>query len=1084
MSLATVGAARIVFGADTTEFDSAAKGVEGVLGRLIERFHEVQERLRTVGAAATIGITLPFAAMVRSVDRGAGAFEASMKNVEAALDNVTGSQLKQLSDQARTLGPKVGKSATEAAATIEQLALAGLSASDVLGGGLKSALDLATAGMVEGANAAGLVTDVMGQFGKTSADLSTVVTNVVGSLDKSKFRFDDFRLALGQAGSVAAASGVTFREFSAAIAVTSDQFASGSDAGTSFRTYLQSLTGNSDEAKGAMKALGLEFFDAQGKMKPLAEQAQMLRDAFGSLTEESRAEALKKIFGADGARTAIGLMNKAREGFERYQRAIDSGDVNAKIAKRLEGDVAAGRRISNAWESLKISIGDTGLLTAITMIKTRFAELLEGFAAAPPLILTIAGAFAGVAAAIGPLILVLGTVASFILPLVAARFGIVGLAISALINPVGTLAIVVARLVSNWAGGLILAKIGSMLAGVLSPVGLLVIAITGLTYVWQLHQATIAKSIAEQERLRTTMNGAKPALDKAATAIAALTGKTGDAAKAARAHADAMLKEARAAVIAAEQIARKNLVVAKGAEAAAKRYADNASSFRFGASGAATGGVVQVGVDAMRQTAARAKAEAQAAADGVKEARTQLGELDKAINAPSKKLRSINFDDPAKTKAAAKERAGASAADLAARREELRLQAELEAARERGDFQTAKRLADQIELTAQVRAYRDTELSAADAQREAARDIAMLRDARAKAAEREQAADTDAIEIEWASVTANHALEQSLRDQEELHRRIEVYAERWGDRKKAELLAEEDMNRLLEARAIAQARLIETEARNRAVELAKLRGDSEATIRTLERAAQIQDRARQIERDRNLDYGQGVAQATAEALEEDKARLTGTFRDTIKQGFRAALDGDLGGFVKNWWKDRVAKGLEEALNSLSDLIAKLFSGAMDGAASGGANGGGIFGAIGGALGGLFGGKSGGSDWAGSGGIGLVEGDDVLSRLINKPGPFDKIPGFKNGASFKVGGMSGIDRNVMQMRLSKGEMVNITPANDAGPSGSKTIVIDARGSVMTADLLVEMERLANDTGGRLITDYDRQKGRAASRAIPG
>jgi hypothetical protein len=127
MNMAVVGAARVVFGADTSEFDAGAKGVEGVLGRLVDKFHDVEQRIKNIGAGVTLGVTVPFAAMVRAVDKGAGSFQAQMKKVEAALGNVTGEELEALSNQARTLGPAVGKGATEAAEAIEALGLAGVS---------------------------------------------------------------------------------------------------------------------------------------------------------------------------------------------------------------------------------------------------------------------------------------------------------------------------------------------------------------------------------------------------------------------------------------------------------------------------------------------------------------------------------------------------------------------------------------------------------------------------------------------------------------------------------------------------------------------------------------------------------------------------------------------------------------------------------------------------------------------------------------------------------------------------------------------------------------------------------------------
>ena len=39
--------------------------------------------------------------------------------------------------------------------------------------------------------------------------------------------------------------------------------------------------------------------------------------------------------------------------------------------------------------------------------------------------------------------------------------------------------------------------------------------------------------------------------------------------------------------------------------------------------------------------------------------------------------------------------------------------------------------------------------------------------------------------------------------------------------------------------------------------------------------------------------------------------------------------------MKNWWRDRVAKGLEEAVNSLADLVSRLFANAGKGGGGGG-----------------------------------------------------------------------------------------------------------------------------------------------------
>ena len=502
MNMAVVGAARVVFGADTSEFDAGAKGVEGVLGRLVEKFHDVEQRIKNIGAGVTLGVTVPFAAMVRAVDKGAGSFQAQMKKVEAALGNVTGEELEALSNQARTLGPAVGKGATEAAEAIEALGLAGVSTADIMGGALKAALDLSAAGMVDAASSSSLVTDIMSQFKVTAAQLPGVVQNVVGALDSSKFGFDDFRLAVGQGGAIAASAGVGFLDFATAISATSTQFTSGADAGTSFKTYIQSLTGNSKQAKAAMEKLGISFFDVRtGQMKPLAEQAQILRDALGGLTDKSKTDALKTIFGSDASRTAIGLMEQGREGFEKLQATVAGGDVEAKIQKRMEGAEAAGKRIAVAWESVKIAIGlDTGLLDITTAIKNGFARMLEAIANAPPAIKQIGAAFAALGAIMGPLMMVLGHVGAILLAnFAASKFGLIGRVLALIISPVSTLI----TMLGEFGLARVLMMVGSRLLGLAGPVGWAISAIllfkdsivAALKIVWDSLVATLGPPI-------------------------------------------------------------------------------------------------------------------------------------------------------------------------------------------------------------------------------------------------------------------------------------------------------------------------------------------------------------------------------------------------------------------------------------------------------------------------------------------------------------------------------------------------------------------------------------------------------------
>lgn len=1111
MNAQVIGAARVVFDADTSDFDSAARGVEGTLGRLVDKFHAFEQRIKNIGTGVTLGVTLPFAAMVKTVDKGAGTFEGQMKRVEAALDNVSGAQLKQLSDQARDLGPRVGKGATEAATGIEELGLAGLATNDILGGGLKATLDLAAAGMSEVAPAAGLVTDVMGQFKKTAADLPVVVQNVVGAMDASKFGFEDFTGAVAQGGGVAASAGISFLDFATAVAATSTQFSSGSDAGTSFKTYIQSLVGNSDEATAAMKKLGIEFFDAQGRMKPLGEQAAILRKALGDLDDASKTKALKTIFGSDAARTAIGLMEQGRQGFEDLQKTVAGGDVEAKIAKRLEGSAAAGTRVANAWESVKIALGmEGGMLAPLTAIKNAFAAVLETIAKAPPAILKVGTVFAGLGAALGPALVILGHVGAVLLAnFAASRFGLIGKAIGLIVAPVTT----IMNLLGEYGLVKVLTMVGSRLAAFLGPVGIAISAFlmfrdSIVPILQQVRDKLTATLGPKLEEIVSKVGGIFSSLSSgpvgsALSTVVSLLGGVADVIGTVIAGVLAIFGELLVRTLSAAADLFIGLVDAvQGAvdligalltgdfagawdalvgivtsvcdaivEAVISLVPDMEVPFRLVYEAAkawlgdAFGGVmtwltdtVKVAVDYISSVFPNVVTAAKGVYEGVKgwlvdkfggilswvsiaakfisdrfaEVKKNLGLGGSEAPAPpvapaapkpsaapaAGPKRSVDFDEDKKKK----NKKGRDTTYDTTNREELKLAAELEAARVRGDRETEQRIQDRLDMEKQVEAYQRTGLTNDQARVMAQRDLSLIQQARAVAMGKELADEKAAVALDIAQIDNNTAMEETLSRQAELKKRIAFYYAQVNDLAKATQLAEADQTAVDDARARARARWFEDEAQDRAVRLAELRGATEEEVRQLQRVVDIRERVRDLEAE-GMGHDDAVTRATTEWDEEERARMQGLFRSTFKDGVRAALDGDLSSWVKNWWKDRFAKGMEEALNKLADSIAALFSKVGQ---SGNGSGGGILGALGSAIGGMFGGGS---------SIGKVDtsGWGDAGKIILAPDT-SSLPRFNTGGSFRVGGMSGIDRNVVSMKLSAGEIVDIRkPGNDNGGS---------------------------------------------------
>ncbi|ETX26849.1 phage tail tape measure protein [Roseivivax isoporae] len=353
--------------------DRSARELRGSLAAVGRELPALQRLAGFLGTTALAGGIVAFGRASLDV---AGQFQAAMKRVEAAT-LAPADALERLRRAALDTGGSTAFTAREAADAIEILAKNGLGVADILGGALTATVNLAGGLGAELAPAGDLVTDVMQQFGLAASDLPDVVDAITGAALKSKFGFDDLRLAIGQAGGVAGQFGGDYRETLAVISATAAGFASGSDAGTSYKNFLQRLTPQSDQAADAMQRLALEFYNADGSMKSMIEIAGELQDATVALNDEARNSAFQTIFGTDAIRTALLLADQGADGLRDVAAAL--GDVSAaqQAEVRLRGLEGALKEVAAAWEAMQLASADAGGLDLAEAAVRRLTEALR-----------------------------------------------------------------------------------------------------------------------------------------------------------------------------------------------------------------------------------------------------------------------------------------------------------------------------------------------------------------------------------------------------------------------------------------------------------------------------------------------------------------------------------------------------------------------------------------------------------------------------------------------------------------------------------------------------------------------------------
>lgn len=285
-------------------------------------------------------------------------FDAAMSSVQASTME-TASNMDLLRDAALDAGARTVYSATEAAAAIEELAKAGVSTADILGGGLDGALDLAAAGGIGVAEAAETAASAMTQFGLAGQDVTHIADLLAAGAGKAQGGVSDMSQALNQAGLVSSQMGLSIEETVGSLTAFASAGLTGSDAGTSFRAMLLRLANPTKESAQLMQELGIRAYDSQGAFVGMENLAAQLQRQLGGLTQETRNQALAQIFGQDAIRTSAILYEQGAEGIREWTAAVDEQGYAAEVAAarmdNLKGDIEG---LMGSLETALIGMGE------------------------------------------------------------------------------------------------------------------------------------------------------------------------------------------------------------------------------------------------------------------------------------------------------------------------------------------------------------------------------------------------------------------------------------------------------------------------------------------------------------------------------------------------------------------------------------------------------------------------------------------------------------------------------------------------------------------------------------------------------
>lgn len=441
--------------------ESKLKELNNTAGSGSATLYAISQTTAKIGDGATkagkalMPVTAGVTALGTAAVKTTADFDASMSKV-AAVSGATGKDFDALRDKAREMGSKTKFSASEAADALNYMAMAGWKTDEMLGG-LEGIMNLAAASGSDLATTSDIVTDALTAFGMSAEDSGKFADILAAASSNANTNVEMLGESFKYVAPLAGAMGYSAEDTSIALALMANSGVKASSAGTALRSIMTRMASPTDEVASAMEVLGISLDDGQGNMKSFREVMLDLRSGFsglkrpsnevlknlenldkaleaGEITQELYEESVESLtenlFGAEGAMKAeaaaalagkqglsglLAIVNASDEDFNKLTNAIDNSSGSAEdMAERMQDNLSGQLQIlKSQLQELAISFGDI-LMPAIRNIVGKIQGLVDKFNGLDEGTKRIITAIAGIVAAVAPVLLIFGKLATAI----------------------------------------------------------------------------------------------------------------------------------------------------------------------------------------------------------------------------------------------------------------------------------------------------------------------------------------------------------------------------------------------------------------------------------------------------------------------------------------------------------------------------------------------------------------------------------------------------------------------------------------------------------------------------------------------
>lgn len=385
-------------------FGSVAAQQAAIVG---EKMKSLGMSMQNVGRSMTMYVTAPIVAGAASGVKAYAEVDKTMTLTNKTMGN-SASQAKLLSDAMKDAAMNSTFGMEDAAGASLNFARAGLDAKEAAAA-LAPAMNLAAG---EGGNldtvSAGLVATI-NSFGDSFDKTTNYADVFAAACNNSALDVDTLANSMSVAAPVFATAGYSVNDAALYLGVMANAGVDADKAANSLKTGMARLAKPTKEAATMMDKLGISMFDENGKAKDSVTVQKELHDAFAGLSEQEQMAAAAAIFGKNQMSPWLALIRTAPEDVDSLSDSINNaaGTTKSMADAMMSGFGGSIEKLKSTLDVLKTTIGEV-LSGSLQPIINKITELAEKFIHADQktqkLILTIAG----IAAAIGPVLLVGG----------------------------------------------------------------------------------------------------------------------------------------------------------------------------------------------------------------------------------------------------------------------------------------------------------------------------------------------------------------------------------------------------------------------------------------------------------------------------------------------------------------------------------------------------------------------------------------------------------------------------------------------------------------------------------------------------